>query len=225
MSWIAVGASAAIAGVQYGVGKYNQKKSEKNRPDYQIPDEIGQNLNQAQQRSIQGLPAAQQQQYLNNLQQNSAYALQQTSNRKGGLSGIAAINQQNIQGNQGLLAMNAQARSQNLDKLSAARQNMADYKQQEFQINKLNPYYEKIASNQALNGALFQNLNNSVGMGALIGMQKRGTNPVAYNNQYVDMNKINQQQGSFGNMGTYNPGFNPNGIIYDGGNNGYDITS
>jgi hypothetical protein len=185
MTWIAagvVGGSMALtAGTQYGIGKYNQKKNEKDRPAYEIPDEIKQNLSQAEQQALQGLPIAQQQQYIDSLQQSSAYALQQQSNRKGGLQGIAAINQQNIKGNQDLLAMNAPARMQNLDKLSQARQNMADYKQQSFQLNKLNPYYEKIASNQALNGALFQNLNNAVGAAGMIGangMTKSANVPV-----------------------------------------------
>jgi len=178
MTWIAAGVvaggSALIAGTQYGVGKYNQKKDEKKRPQYNIPDEISQNLNQAQQQALQGLPEVQKQQYLNNLQQSTAYSLGQTSSRKGGLTGIAALNQNQIQGQQDLMSLDAQARMQNQQGLMGQRQNMADYKQQEFQINKLNPYYENIARNEALTGALFQNVNNAVGMGASIGMSGMG---------------------------------------------------
>lgn len=72
------------------------------------------------------------------------------------------------------MSLDAQARMQNQQGLMGQRQNMADYKQQEFQINKLNPYYENIARNEALTGALFQNVNNAVGMGASVGMNGMG---------------------------------------------------
>lgn len=182
MAGVASG-TATMAGVQAIKGKRDQKKAEANRPEYNI-DEYKQNLNQSQQRALQGMPAAVQQQYLDNLQQSTAYALQQTASRKGGLTGVAVIDQQQKQGLNNLAVNNAQAQMQNQDKLQAARSQYADYLGQKFQINESNPYYESNAQKQARNGALFQNLNNAAGFAAggnFGGMKKSG--PAAQNNQ------------------------------------------
>ncbi|MES2395815.1 MAG: hypothetical protein V4549_07420 [Bacteroidota bacterium] len=225
MTWVAAGiasGAATMAGVQYVKGKRDQKKAEKNRPKYEIPEEAYQNLNQAQQSALQGLPEAQKQQYLNNLQQSSAYALQQTTSRRGGLTGVAAINQQQNQGLQNLAASDAQARMNNQQQLYNFRNQMADYKGQAYQVNKLNPYYEGIAQKQARDAALFQNLNNAAGMGmsGMGGGGKSQQQQMPTQNQYIDNSKYNNM--GQGNYNGYDPNYNPQGI-YSGGN--YDISN
>jgi hypothetical protein len=177
MTWISVavgGTSAAIAGVQYLNNKKNQKRDEKNRPQYTIPDEISKNLssaeNYAAQTALQGIPEEQKQQYISNLQRNASYGLNQLGTRKAGVAGVAAVNENMNQGYSNLLAQDANAKIQNQrygqQLVSGARQNMADYKGQEFQLNKSNPYYENIARRDANNGALAQNLSKSMQLGA-----------------------------------------------------------
>lgn len=224
MTWISVavvgGGSLLNAGIQYEVGKKNQKQNEQNRPQAQIPAEIQQNLNQAQQQALQGLPEAQKQQYLDNLHQSTAYGLNQLGTRNAGLAGVAQVNQQLNQGYQNLLSQDSAARMANQDKLYGARQNLADYKQQNFQINQLNPYYEHIASNQALNGALFQNINNGLDMAgslAINGMKKKSFPTIP-----STTNTYNQVSADNSNFNNYNSQFNSSGIIPDGG---YDVSN
>lgn len=215
-NWAGGGATTTLGAAQLLYGMSQQKKNK--RPEYVIPEEIGQNLNQAQQQALQGLPEAQKQQYLNNLQQSTAYALQQSSSRKGGLTGIAALNQQNIQGNQNLLAMDAQARMQNQQQLMAKRNQMADYKQQAFQLNSLNPYYEKTAQNQALMGAGMQNVSQ--------GFQASNNGNVdwgggAQNNQPQVQKSFytadaNSPQGMVNYGGANSPAYNQNLYNYQG---------
>lgn len=168
MSWVAAGIAsgmATMAGVQYIKGKRDQKKDEKNRPKYEIPEEVKQNLSAAQQDALQGLPEEQRQMFLSNLERGTAMGLNASATRRGGLAGVAALNQNQNDAYGQLLSMDAAARMQNKGALMQQRQNMADYKDQAFQFNTVDPYYEGIARKQARTAALFQNLNNAASMG------------------------------------------------------------
>ncbi len=172
---IAAGVAAATGIAKLGVGIAQRRKGKKleeatERPDYEIPEEIFQNLNQAQQMALQGLPAEQKQQYIQNLQQSGQFALSQMGSRKAGLTGVAQLNQQQQFGFQNMLAMDAQARQQNQMQVMQQRQNVAGFRDQAFQLNQLNPFYEDTARAQALQGAGMQNIMgglNTIGGAAI----------------------------------------------------------
>lgn len=156
-NWAGGGATTTLGAAQLAYGLYQQKKNK--RPTYEIPAEVQQNLTQAQNMALQGLPEEQKQLYLSNLQRGTSQALGSSSTRRGGLSGISQINQAQNDGYANMLAMDSQARQQNQQILMGQRQNMADYRDQAFQINKSNPYYEKTAQNNAMIGAGMQNMS------------------------------------------------------------------
>lgn len=158
-NWAAGGATTLLGLNQYYKGKKMLKNNK--RPTYEIPAEVQANLNQAQQMALQGLPEEQKQQFLNNVQRSQAFSMSQAGSRKAGLAGLATINQQGQDAYGNMLSMDAQARMQNQGVLMNQRQNMADYRDQAFQINKLNPYYEKQAEGLAMQGAGMQNVGNS----------------------------------------------------------------
>ncbi len=222
MTWVAAGiasGAATMAGVQYIKGKRDQKKDEANRPVYNIPDEVKQNLTDAEIMALEGMPAEQKQAYLSNLERGTAFGLSQMGTRKAGLTGLATLNEQQNQGYQGMLAMDSAQRMQNKGVVMQQRQNMADYKDQAFQFNTIDPYYEGIARKQARTGALFQNLNNAAsmgmgGMGGGGGKSQQGGGGGAQ--QYG-------QVGREGNMYNYNPYSNQQGVVPDGGMNYGDI--
>ncbi len=162
-NWAGGGATTTLGAVQLGIGMYKQKHNK--RPDYEIPQEVQQNLTQAQQEALQGLPEEQRQMFISNIERNSANALGQIGSRSGGLAGVAAVNQNSNDSYGKLLAMDSQARMANKDKLYGMRQNVADYKDQAWQVNKLNPYYENTASNNALIGAGMQNVSQGFQQG------------------------------------------------------------
>ena len=58
------------------------------RPSYQIPEEISQNLSQAENMALEGLPAHQKQQFVENMQRQQQQALNAQTSRKGSLAGI-----------------------------------------------------------------------------------------------------------------------------------------
>ncbi len=169
MTWVAVGVagvSAGLAGTEYLWNKHEQKKDEAKRPVYNIPPEVQQGLTLADQQALQGLPEAQKQQYLTNLQRGTSYGLSQIGSRKGGLAGLGTLNEQQNQGYANLLSQDSAARMQNQKNVFGQLNNVAENKQQQFQLNQLNPFYENMARSQANRGALMQNLNKSVGLAA-----------------------------------------------------------
>lgn len=202
MTWVAVGvggASALIGGAQMAKGYYDQKKNK--RPEYQIPEEVKQNLNQAQQQALQGLPEEQKQQYLSNLQRGSAQALASAGSRKGGLAGIAGLADVQNQGYANLLSADAAARAANQQALSAQRQNMADYRDKAWGINKENPYYEKTAQTQAMIGAGMQNVFGGLqmaGVGAA-GIKPKPKAPVSPVSTGGTVNPYGNNAGTYSN--------------------------
>jgi len=219
-NWAGGGASVTLGAFQTAYGLYKQKRNK--RPTYEIPAEIAQNLTAAQQDALQGLPEEQKQQYIQNLQRGSAAALSAGGSRKGGLAGIQSLNQQQNDAYGNLLAMDSQARMQNKQNLYAQRQNMADYKNQAFQFNKVNPYYEATAQNTAMIGAGMQNMSQgfqSSNSGGDYGKQQQQSPQMASGNQYYTPDS-NSRTG----MKNYNPNTQENTIVKDNPYNSYGMT-
>jgi hypothetical protein len=176
MSWVAAGtasAAATMSAVQYFQNRKQAKKDELNRPKYEIPAESFQGLTLTQQQALQGLPEVQKQEYLANLQRGQSYSLGQAATRKAGLQGIAALNQNQNTGYANLLSQDSAARMGNQKQLLDQLGNMADMRQQKFQVGQLNPYYENMVRQQANQGALTKNLSNAGQMG-VYGMGSKG---------------------------------------------------
>lgn len=209
MSWVMAGvasATATMAGVQYVKGKRDAKKAEKARPQYEIPDEIKQNLSQAQVMALEGMPQQEYDDELRRIKQQTADAKYQISSRKGGLAGVSGMYEREGQSGFNLAKFDAGIRRQNQLGLMQQRGITADYGGMEFQLDKLNPYYEKRAQDQARTGALFQNLMSAGGVAAMgMGGGKRtapvsGTRAASSYIQPAYNTMPNGQQSS-----TYNP--------------------
>ena len=155
--------AAILGGIQSatGIAQYisGQKKAKANvKPTYEIPTEISQNLTQAQMQALEGLPPEQKKQYVENVQRQQNFGLNALGDRKAGISGLAALTQGGNDAYNNLLTADAQARQGNLDKLMGQREQMAQFKDQEFQINKMQPYQQKAEAAAGLQGAGMQNI-------------------------------------------------------------------
>lgn len=169
MTWVAAGVASAgltMSAVQYIKGQHDKKVAERNRKQYEIPPEIAQNLTQAQAMALEGMPEESRQLAINNLRQAYSTGLAQAGTRKGGLTGVANLYEQTNRGYQQLAAQDAQQRLANQQNLMGQRGTMADYRNQAYQLNVLNPYYEKTAQSQAMMGAGIQNAFQSLQTGA-----------------------------------------------------------
>lgn len=153
----------AYSGVKAGIGALQAVKGRKTlrdnqRPEYQIPNEIKQNLTDAQLQEIEGLPAAQRNAYIQNIDRGMAAGLAAGSDRNAGLAGLGSMVSASNDAFTNLLSMDAQARQQNRQNLAMQRQNMAQYKDQAFDINKMQPYIENQVSGDSMLGSGLTNM-------------------------------------------------------------------
>lgn len=160
--------SIVLGGIQtaVGVGQFlkGQSIAKKNkRPDYNIPDEIKQNLSQAQMAALEGLPPEQKQQFIENTQRQQNFGLNALGDRKAGLTGLATLTQQGNDANKNLLSMDAAARQQNQQGLMDARTQMAGYKDKQFELNKLLPFQQTAEAAKGLQGSGLQNIMGGLG--------------------------------------------------------------
>lgn len=119
---IATGVQAALGIGQTIAGMVKKKPP---IPDYDIPQEVYDNMTDAEYWAMEGLPPAQKQQFIEQSKRTGATALSRTADRKGGLGMISSIAQQENDANTQLLSMDAQARMGNLDRMFSARDTVA----------------------------------------------------------------------------------------------------
>lgn len=179
MSWVAAGmasGAATHAAVVWAKKKRDAKRDEKNRPKFEISKYDQEALMMAKADEKQGLPEEQLNQWRGDISQGMSQALSASSSRKGGLSGISTLNQNQNEQYAALLSMNAQARMGNRDKLKSQLGYMGDLEGQKFQFNEVNPFYERIAARNKRDAELSQSLSNAaqMGVGSIGGGGKQG---------------------------------------------------
>lgn len=218
---MAVGAAAqGVTGLISGISGLFQKakanRLEKNniRPVYDIPQEVRANQQIAQQQASMGMPGAQYQKGLQNINRNAANALSATQDRRSGLSSVGAIQQGANDATLNLTAQDAQQRVANIRNLMAQNQTMAQYRDKAWGWNNQSKYEENAAAIRALRGAGNANINQGIngilgagmtaatGMGGVGGSAAGGGNfnptvsPYSrgYNNPYGMMNLLSNRQ-------------------------------
>lgn len=150
---------------EYAINENAYNKQAANRPQYQIPAEVQQGLSYAENNALEGLPEEQKQQFVSNLQRGASYSLGQTQSRKGGLQGIAALNENQNTSYGGLMASDAAARYERQKNVYGQLSNVADHKSMQFQVNQLNPFLQKQEYDAAQRGAAEQNINSGISSG------------------------------------------------------------
>ena len=92
------------------------------------------------------------------MDRNTSYALQQLEGRKAGIAGVGALNQ-GLNDNAMQMAMEDEAaRRANTNAYTQGLQNAAQYSDQEFQLNKMQPYEMALQRAMALQGSGLQNM-------------------------------------------------------------------
>ncbi|MDB4301936.1 hypothetical protein N9924_00065 [bacterium] len=165
-------AAAAAAVVTAGTGIYQmyqgnkqRKRAEEMQQDYAIPQEILDRLSTAEIQALEGMPAAQKAQYIQNLQGSTQSGINAFQDRKSGLSGVEGIlrNEQNSFNN--LATQDALTRNNNIQNLQNVRLNQAGFQDKKYDMNIYQPYMAKLAEAEAMSGAGMQNINNAMNTG------------------------------------------------------------
>ena len=145
--------SAGIGLTKSVIGGLQARKARKgidalDRPEYQIPEEFQQNLTEAELAALEGMPAEQKQQAVQNMQRTMATTLAAQSSRKGGLAGMAGTVQSQTDAFSNMISQDALMRQQNKQRVAGARTAMAGEKQQAFQMNQMDPYSQELGALQ-----------------------------------------------------------------------------
>lgn len=98
MTWIAVGTLAVTAATavykgykgkqQEEKGKRDRAAAEAGKKEYTIPQELYDNLSDAEKKQVEGLPAEMKRQFVQNIERSQQSALKASADRKGGLLGV-----------------------------------------------------------------------------------------------------------------------------------------
>lgn len=197
-------ANSLFGGFQLLRGLSQAKRNQ--RPEYNIPQEIQQNLNQAQLYAQQGLPMDVYNRAAGNIDRNAAFGLRSLGDRRSGIAGVSALNQSTNDAYSNLAMQDAQARMNNLAQLYNARNTMAGYRDKAFDLNKMQPFIQRAQEAQALQGAGLQNIMKGLqGAGNTLSAQAyyNALNP-AMGGMANPMESMLQKQTNFGG-GYYQP--------------------
>lgn len=191
-------ANSLFGGFQLLRGLSQAKRNQ--RPEYNIPQEIQQNLNQAQLYAQQGLPMDVYNRAAGNIDRNAAFGLRSLGDRRSGIAGVSALNQSTNDAYSNLAMQDAQARMNNLAQLYNARGTMAGYRDKAFEINQMQPFMQRAQEAQALQGAGLQNIMRGLqGAGNTLSAQAyyNALNP-AMGGMANPMESMLQKQNNFG---------------------------
>ena len=133
------------------------------RPQYEIPQAYKDMMTDAQLMAAEGLPAAQKQQFVENIARSQGAALQGISQRKGGLEGVADVYQTTADANRDMLSMDAQARFANRKNLQVVRDEYGGQQAKQWYVNKFAPWMQEDQRIKALKGAAEKNIVEGAG--------------------------------------------------------------
>jgi hypothetical protein len=167
---IAAGAQAALGLGQTIAGLARRKPP---LPEYDIPQEIYQNMSDAEYQSFIGLPDVQKQQFIEESKRAGATALARSSDRKGGLGLVSGIAQQERDDARMLMTEDATQRLKNLHTFWGMRETMAGEKRLKQQVKRENIMQRRDERAQMI-GAGLQNIMGATGTGAAIDTYTEG---------------------------------------------------
>lgn len=166
-------AVGALVGAGYGLYSGLHQKSEARKmmqsnpyPTQPVPQGIQQNATQANRMALQGLPSAQYQEAMKNIQRQQASAIIGAQNRRAGMDAISSTNQTTNDAYQQLSAQDAAARRQNIQTAYGQNQTLGQYQNQAFDWNQKNKYLQTYQYAQSLMGAGNQNVTRGIDAGA-----------------------------------------------------------
>jgi hypothetical protein len=181
MSWIAAGIAGGTALLKFGEGEIQKgqaNKIDKNNPypNYPVPTEYTQNVNQAQAMSQEGIPLASYNQQQTAIGANQAAGLH-AQGQSANPTGVAGIVRQGDQATGQLNAQDAIQRNRNLLTLLQERQTLAQQKDKAWDWNSQQKYLSNLAKSQALKTSGNQSISSGISdvgsaglMGAKLGV-------------------------------------------------------
>jgi len=172
VTWVAsaIGAASTTMGaLQYFGGKRKSREAGRlaeQRPQFEVPEEIIQNVQLAKQQAMVGMPEEQRRAAMRDISRSQAFTAGQLGTRKAGLTGLGALNQQTQDASLNLAAQDAAMRQANQGRVFEQQDLLGQYRAQEFEINRLQPHLQQLQAlrgeSQGLLGAGLQNIGAGI---------------------------------------------------------------
>ena len=158
-------AGAALAGqAALGIGQtlYGALKKKPEIPQAEIPQEIYDNMSDAEYYSFIGMPEEQRTRYIDDLRSSTATGMSRISDRRGGLGAVSKLAAGEREGMRDVATMDSKMRMSNLDRLYQARNAKS---QVEMAVGDTNRNIAMQKRNEILNigGAGMQNMMGAMG--------------------------------------------------------------
>ena len=162
-SWIGPAVQGSIGIGEMAYGAFQKQKAKKiladlERPEYEIPEEILQNVSVAERIALEGLPAQEKQAFVENVQRATQTGGQLLQERGLGVAGVTALAQQEQDAYKQLLGADVAAKREGQAAAAGARSSLAAFREREFQVNLFEPYMQTYLEAQALLGTGEQNI-------------------------------------------------------------------
>lgn len=166
-----LGGASSLAGI--GIGLFQRAKARKlekqtKRPVYSTPSEVLLNQKLAQKSADNGMGSQQYANASNSINRNTSAGLAAIQQQRNGLGAVGNIVAQANDSTLELDAKDAEMQQQNQQVLMGQNQNVADFKDKEFQYNQADKYAETMQKISDLRGAGNQSIQN--GLNNLSGM-------------------------------------------------------
>ena len=175
MSLTLAGAALITQGA-LGVGQtlYGAIKKKPKIPEAEIPQELYENMTDAEYWSYIGMPEEQRQRYVDDLRASTSAGLNRISDRRGGLGAVSSLAQGERQGIKDIAEMDTSMRMNNIDKLYQSR---GQYAQAKMMTDEANRNIAQTKRNEILGiaGAGMQNVMGAMGTGASLSAQYDGS--------------------------------------------------
>lgn len=168
---VGTGVGAIAGGIASSLFGLSQKKqgnkllADNPYPTYNIPGEIYENKNLAQQIAGGGLPATQYEQAMRNIQRQQGTAISALQGRRSAVGGIGRIVGAGNDASLNLASADAQQKLANQKVLMGANSALAGYQDKSFQWNQANKYNQNRQYAMSLLGAGNQNLAGGIDKG------------------------------------------------------------
>ena len=182
MSWIAAGTATVAVGTS--IYKHQKAKSKEKkerarlaaikRPEYKIPQEIKDNLTQAEVQSLEGLPAAQKKEYIQNIERSQVAQQEASADRQGGLIGMQNAIRTSNDAYNSLVSRDAAEREGNRSRVYGARADLANAKLAKL-ANEERAYQQELAGVQGNLGASIQQQNAAFDTGTAAAIYGAGS--------------------------------------------------
>lgn len=135
------------------------RKAQKNavRPTREIPPEVFENLSQSQIMALEGMPEAQRNAFLQDIQRSTQSGMRRLQDRKSGIAGVSSLHQNELDALNRLSGQDAMMRRQNQQGLMQSRNEVSRQRDMQFDINEYRPFLDKMRMAEGMIGAGMQN--------------------------------------------------------------------